>query len=511
MATGVDAKLLKSTRFPPEFSQKVDMQKVNLQVMKKWIASRISEILGSEDDVVIELCYNLIESSRFPDIKGLQIQLTGFLDKETPGFCKELWNLCLSAQASPQGVPKELLEAKKRELMQEKIEAEKAAEERQKREAQSFRGRGDGRSDSYRGGGRGRGRGGGFGDRDMNDRRGGFTRGRDGSRSPPPRGGVGGDSYRAPRRDIYVPRGRRNSMGRRGDTKRRSPSVDSGSSRSRTRSASSASSDRSPSRSRSPPPRREQRGSRYRDSRKRLRSPRRPYRPRRRSSSVASVSRSRSPKRRRRASSRGREVGRLTRSPSSSSTSSRSRSRSRLRSRSRSRSRSPPGGKNGKTGRGSKRRGRSPTRSPSPASSRGSRRRRRHGSRSLSKHRRSRSPNRSHGRHRSTSRDRGKNRDRSNSRHRRHGSDRKRRQSPSISPPRDSRDKSADGSRTKDRPTPQLRTGEPESTTAASSPPKVRSPLQKDSVDNEANLLREKELKERILKMRSSKSGSSIA
>lgn len=35
MATGVDAKLLKSTKFPPEFSQKVDMQKVNLQVMKK--------------------------------------------------------------------------------------------------------------------------------------------------------------------------------------------------------------------------------------------------------------------------------------------------------------------------------------------------------------------------------------------------------------------------------------------------------------------------------------------
>lgn len=56
-----------------------------------------------------------------PDIKGIQIQLTGFLDKDTPAFCKELWNLCLSAQASPQGVPKELLEAKKRELLQEKV------------------------------------------------------------------------------------------------------------------------------------------------------------------------------------------------------------------------------------------------------------------------------------------------------------------------------------------------------------------------------------------------------
>lgn len=88
MASSVDARLLKSTRFPPEFNQKVDMQKVNLQVMKKsvvpfrlrlfilsckipnhhihrWIASRISEILQNEDDVVIELCFNLIEGSRF--------------------------------------------------------------------------------------------------------------------------------------------------------------------------------------------------------------------------------------------------------------------------------------------------------------------------------------------------------------------------------------------------------------------------------------------------------------
>lgn len=51
----------------------------------------------------------------------MQIQLTGFLEKETPKFCKDLWKLLLSAQASPQGVPKELLEAKKLELMQEKV------------------------------------------------------------------------------------------------------------------------------------------------------------------------------------------------------------------------------------------------------------------------------------------------------------------------------------------------------------------------------------------------------
>ena len=57
-----------------------------------------------------------------PDIKSLQIQLTGFLDKDTAKFCKELWSLCLSGQENPQGVPKELLEAKKLELIQEKVQ-----------------------------------------------------------------------------------------------------------------------------------------------------------------------------------------------------------------------------------------------------------------------------------------------------------------------------------------------------------------------------------------------------
>ncbi|CRK41767.1 hypothetical protein BN1708_008571 [Verticillium longisporum] len=189
MATGVDARLLKSTKFPPEFNQKVDMQKVNLQVIKKWIASKISEILGGEDDVVIELCFGLIEGSRFPDIKGLQIQMTGFLDKETAPFCKELWKLFLSAQASPQGVPKELLEAKKLELIQEKIEADRVAEESRRRREDADRRQsqgGDPRERRDWGRGRGgdtwRGR---RGDRAFEDRgRANYDRGVNRSRSP---------------------------------------------------------------------------------------------------------------------------------------------------------------------------------------------------------------------------------------------------------------------------------------------------------------------------------------
>jgi serine/arginine repetitive matrix protein 1 len=56
-----------------------------------------------------------------PKIKELQIALTGFLDKDCAPFCKELWNLLLSAQENPMGVPQVLIEAKKVELEQQQV------------------------------------------------------------------------------------------------------------------------------------------------------------------------------------------------------------------------------------------------------------------------------------------------------------------------------------------------------------------------------------------------------
>ncbi|CAN9105814.1 unnamed protein product [Alternaria alternata] len=183
MASSVDQKRLKATKFPPEFDKKVDIEKVNIDLMKKWIANRITTILGDEDDIVVETCYNLIEQNQFPKIKEIQIQLTGFLNKDTAPFCKELWDLMLSAQDSPMGVPRELLEAKKAELQQEQLskaaaDARRAEEQAQNAMIDSFRQserpeRSD-RPERGRGGGRYRG----------SDRRG---RGRDFDRGIPRR------------------------------------------------------------------------------------------------------------------------------------------------------------------------------------------------------------------------------------------------------------------------------------------------------------------------------------
>ncbi|KAF7725274.1 Serine/arginine repetitive matrix protein 1 [Apophysomyces ossiformis] len=121
-------KLLQSMKFPPEFDKKVsfnlctlqvDIKKVNLDVIKPWISNRITQLLGFEDEVVIDFTFGLLEEAN-PDPKMMQINLTGFLEKNTQSFILELWKLLLSAQDAVGGIPKEFLEQKKEELRQKK-------------------------------------------------------------------------------------------------------------------------------------------------------------------------------------------------------------------------------------------------------------------------------------------------------------------------------------------------------------------------------------------------------
>lgn len=49
-----EAKLLRTTKFPAEFSQKVDMRKVNLSVMRPWMVKEVTKLIGFEDEVVVE-------------------------------------------------------------------------------------------------------------------------------------------------------------------------------------------------------------------------------------------------------------------------------------------------------------------------------------------------------------------------------------------------------------------------------------------------------------------------
>ncbi|KAF8761098.1 PWI domain [Rhizoctonia solani] len=163
-------RLLKSIKFPPEFDRKVDMRKVELSVMRPWITKKVVELVGFEDEVVVEYVMGLLEDrSKPPDPKVMQINLTGFLESKTPAFMSSLWALLLEAQDSPAGVPASFVQEKKEELRQKHETDERALAEARRRgehdlrldeirqrERGERRGRGGGRGggDSFRGRGR---------------------------------------------------------------------------------------------------------------------------------------------------------------------------------------------------------------------------------------------------------------------------------------------------------------------------------------------------------------------
>jgi serine/arginine repetitive matrix protein 1 len=50
LQTGADARALRDTKFPEIFKQKVDITKVQLPVIKKWMADKIAKLQGFDDD-----------------------------------------------------------------------------------------------------------------------------------------------------------------------------------------------------------------------------------------------------------------------------------------------------------------------------------------------------------------------------------------------------------------------------------------------------------------------------
>ncbi|KIM46751.1 hypothetical protein M413DRAFT_40460, partial [Hebeloma cylindrosporum] len=130
-----EVKLLKSMKFPPEFEKKVDMRKVNLNVIRPWIAKKITELIGFEDEVVVEYAMGLLEDEQQPnpDPKKMQINLTGFLNKDTPVFMDALWKLLLEAQEDVTGVPRTFLEQKKEEMRKAREGDTRALDERDRR------------------------------------------------------------------------------------------------------------------------------------------------------------------------------------------------------------------------------------------------------------------------------------------------------------------------------------------------------------------------------------------
>ncbi|ORX82059.1 PWI domain-containing protein [Anaeromyces robustus] len=122
-------KQLKNMSFPSIFNKKVNLKKVNMPTIQQWIRKRVIEILGMEDDVLINYIYETLEESSSPDPKLLQLNLTGFLEKNAASFVHDLWKLILSAQDGIAGIPKEQIDAKIKEIQKQEAERARIANE----------------------------------------------------------------------------------------------------------------------------------------------------------------------------------------------------------------------------------------------------------------------------------------------------------------------------------------------------------------------------------------------
>ncbi|KAG4105209.1 PWI domain-containing protein [Neocallimastix lanati (nom. inval.)] len=141
-------KQLKNMHFPSIFNKKVNLKKVHMETIQQWIRKKVIEILGMEDDVLINYIYETLEESPNPDPKLLQLNLTGFLEKNAASFVHDLWKLLLSAQENIGGIPKEFIEEKIKEIQKQEaerlrimneIKLKREKEENERRELEKIR------------------------------------------------------------------------------------------------------------------------------------------------------------------------------------------------------------------------------------------------------------------------------------------------------------------------------------------------------------------------------------
>lgn len=102
-------------KYPKKFSKNVNMEKVNFAVVEKWIGDTLNEQLP-DDDVVIDYVSELLQAEDEPDIKMIHLQMQDFLGQEQAmKFCETLWDMLMSAQDDPDGIPAQLLEQRRKE------------------------------------------------------------------------------------------------------------------------------------------------------------------------------------------------------------------------------------------------------------------------------------------------------------------------------------------------------------------------------------------------------------
>ena len=101
-------KMLEESTWPDKYDNKIDLAKVDLDVLSKWIEKRTTDLLGYEDDIVsgtvISLLEEYVQKEEKPSAKKMHVALSGFLTNHTLTFMSELWDRMDEAQKTKSGI-----------------------------------------------------------------------------------------------------------------------------------------------------------------------------------------------------------------------------------------------------------------------------------------------------------------------------------------------------------------------------------------------------------------------
>ena len=131
-------------KYPSSFynySNKLDLIKINKPILQLWITNEITSLLGFDDEIVTNTVINLFglstnddgtsnadnstlssqQLNETIDPKQAHVVLSGFFNEDVAfQFCIKLWEYMIDASQKPTGIPRQIIEAKKRQLQQEK-------------------------------------------------------------------------------------------------------------------------------------------------------------------------------------------------------------------------------------------------------------------------------------------------------------------------------------------------------------------------------------------------------
>ncbi|SIO73885.1 PWI domain-containing protein C825.05c [Babesia microti strain RI] len=123
-----EKELLETNKWSSVFKKQVYLSKVRIDVLRPWINKRINELMGIEDEILVEYIMTQLKEAlqnestkdlseiKLLDPKLLVVNITGFMAKKAQPFVAELWEHMLSAQETEHGVPTGFIQDKKQEI-----------------------------------------------------------------------------------------------------------------------------------------------------------------------------------------------------------------------------------------------------------------------------------------------------------------------------------------------------------------------------------------------------------